>query len=198
VIHPDGTVSKTSYGFQIMRNENDRHTLMFELLNPANAALLKEKIADRQRFVHDQDVGIHMNRHSESEPDEHATGIGFYRAIDEISYFRKLFNRRYALSGLCIGKTENGRVQENVFAPGELRIKPSASSLVRTRGNRLNIPDVGRITPAIILNSVPEPFSPMIPKAAPPAIQVRHSLPRRVHGIAVCRREVLLVVGGRR
>ena len=109
-----------------MRNENDRHTLMLELLNPANAALLKEKITDRQRLVDDQDVGIHVDGYGEGKPDEHAAGIGLYRTIDEIAYFRELFNRRDPLPRLYIGKTENGRVKEDVLAPGELRIEPGA------------------------------------------------------------------------
>ena len=67
-----------------------------------------------------------MDGHGERKAHEHAAGIGLDRPIDEISYFRKFFDRRDTIPRLRIGKTEDGGIKENVLTPGELRIEAGA------------------------------------------------------------------------
>ena len=142
MFHPNRPVRQTAHGAQIVRDKNDGHALMLELLNSTDASLLEENIADRKRFVDDQDVGIHVNRHREREPDKHSTGIRFQRPIHEFADLGKFLDRGNSLAGLSIREPKDRRIQENVLAAGELRIESSAQ-LEQRRNTPLNGDNAG-------------------------------------------------------
>src|SRR5262245_44395942 len=92
VFHPDGSIRQAPHRFQIMRNEQDRNTLLFEMLNSAYTPLLEKNVADRERLVHDENVGIHVDRHRKGQPHEHPTRVRLDRPVDEIADLGKLFD----------------------------------------------------------------------------------------------------------
>src|SRR2546428_799336 len=113
VIHPNDSIGEASNCFEIVRNEKNRHSLMFELLDAPNTTLLKENVTDRKRLVHDENVGVHVDRHCKSQADEHSARVCFYRAVDEIADFRKLFDGRNPLTSLRVRKPEYRGVKIN-------------------------------------------------------------------------------------
>src|SRR6266478_4372778 len=133
MIHPDRPVGQASDRFHVVRDENDRHTLPLELLNPPDATLLEEDVADRESLIHDQDVRVHMNGDGKCQADKHAAGVRFHRPVHEVTDLRKLFDRGYSFTGLCVGEAENRSVEENVFATGEQGIESGAQ--LQERGN---------------------------------------------------------------
>jgi hypothetical protein len=85
VFHPDDTIGKAADGREIMRNENDRSALAFERLYSANATLLKENVADRKRFIHHEDIRIHVNRDGKGKADEHSGRVRLHGAVNEVA-----------------------------------------------------------------------------------------------------------------
>src|SRR5262245_33528475 len=96
---------------------------MLQLQDAPNTSLLKKNVTDREGFVDDQDIRIHVYRDGECETNKHTAGVGLYWAIDEITYFGKLFNQRDPLASLGIREPEDGGVEVNILATRELRIK---------------------------------------------------------------------------
>src|ERR1051326_3567777 len=96
---------------------------MLELLNAADATLLKENVAYRKSFVHDQNIGIHMNGDGKREADKHAAGIRLYRTIDKLSDLREFFDRGDPFACLGVGESENRRIKEDILAAREFRIE---------------------------------------------------------------------------
>src|SRR5215471_15337338 len=103
VFHPDRLVSQAAYQREIVRNKNDRDPLAFELLNTTHTTLLEEQVAYRERFVNDQDIGIHMDRHGEREADKHAARVCPHRTVDKITDLRKFFDTGNSCPRLRIG-----------------------------------------------------------------------------------------------
>src|SRR5687767_1148053 len=93
VIHPDDPVGEAPDGIEIMRDEQDRHALMLELLDTTDAALLKEDVANGKRLVDDQDVGIHVDRYRKRQAHEHSARICFNRPIHEFADLGELLDR---------------------------------------------------------------------------------------------------------
>ena len=54
-----------------------------------HAPLAEINIADSQRLIHEQDLGINMDRDCEGKANRHAAGIGLNRLIDKATNFRK-------------------------------------------------------------------------------------------------------------
>ena len=79
-------------GVKIMRNKNNRHALMFEVQNTANASLLEEQVAHRKGLVDDENVGIHVDRHRERETYKHAARVCFDRTVNEFADFGELLD----------------------------------------------------------------------------------------------------------
>src|SRR5262245_21745337 len=126
VIHPYGAIRETADSFQVVRHEQDRDPLLFELLYASNTTLLEENVADGKSLVHDENVGIHVDGHSESQPDEHATRVRFDRSVDEITNLGKLLDRRNAIARLRISEAQNRCIEVNIFATRELWVESRA------------------------------------------------------------------------
>ena len=68
---------------EVMRDEDDRAARALEV-EDAPVALLRERlVAHREDLVEQQDVGIHVHRDRESEPQEHAGGVRAHGLIGE-------------------------------------------------------------------------------------------------------------------
>src|SRR5262245_10789534 len=123
VVHPDRSIRQAPHRLEVMRHEENRHALLLHLLDASHAALLKENVADRKRLVDDEDIGIKMDRDGKRQANEHAARIRFYRPVDEVADFRKLFNRRDSSPGLGVGEAEYRGIKIDVLAPRKLRIE---------------------------------------------------------------------------
>ena len=60
-----------------------------QLVNFAHAPLAEIDVAHGQRFVHQQNLGIHVNRHRERQAHSHAARVCLYRLIDKIADLRE-------------------------------------------------------------------------------------------------------------
>ncbi len=123
VVHPDRPVGQSPDGIQVVRHKDDRDATALHLKDFPHAALLEVVVADRQRFIDDEDVGIHMNCHCECQTDKHAAGVSLHGTVDEFADLGERFDRRNAHPSLRISETEDGSVEENVLSSCELGIE---------------------------------------------------------------------------
>src|SRR5437016_3530109 len=106
-----------------MRNEKDGHAALLHLSDPSRATMLKNGIADRQSFVDDQYPWAGADRDRESQADVHAARIRLDRLINELANFGEAFDLRNQSFRFAARKPDQGRIHENVFQAGKLRIE---------------------------------------------------------------------------
>src|SRR5215510_12758425 len=110
----------------IVRNEKDGNTAFLHLLQPADAAMLKDCIADRQGLINDQNIGRGRNRNRESQTHIHAAGVGLYRLMDELSNFSKTFDLGKQRFSFFPRKPEERGIHEDIFDSRKFRVEPCA------------------------------------------------------------------------
>ena len=126
VIEPHSAIAEIPHLIELMRDEDQRHAAILHLLNLGDAFLRKLFVADRQDLIDQQNLGIDVHGHGESEPDVHARRVGLHRLIDEFADARELDDRVEALLDLALGKAEHDAVDDDVLAAGDLGMKPCA------------------------------------------------------------------------
>lgn len=89
----------------------------------SHAALAEVDVADRERFVDQENLGVDVDGDGEGEADGHAAGVGFDGLIDEVANFGEGFD--FGVAGVDLGgaKAEDGGVEINVFATGEFGVE---------------------------------------------------------------------------
>ena len=145
------------------------------------AALLERDVADGQDLVRQQDVGLHVDRDRERQPQVHAARILAQRVVDEVVQLGELDD---------LGMRSSASRREMPCIAAFIRmlscaeksgLKPApSSSSDTTRPKPMTRPSVGRVTRAMIFSSVdlPAPFAPMTPRIVPGAHRERH-VPQR-------------------
>jgi len=99
-----------------------RHVFHF-----AEALLLKLGVADRQHFVHNEDLLFQMRRYGKRQTHIYAAAIAFHRHVEEFldlgegHYFIELF------PNLRASHSQNGAVQEDGFMASQFRMEASAN-----------------------------------------------------------------------
>src|SRR5438552_7488082 len=122
-----------------MRNEKDGHAALLHLSDPSRATMLKNSITDRQSFVDDQYPWVGADRDRESQADVHAARIRLDRLINELANFGEAFDFRNQTFRFAARKPDQGRIHENVFQTGELRIESGAE--LQQGGDAALVPD---------------------------------------------------------
>ena len=75
-----------------VRDEQNGHACVAHLVHLAHAALAEIDVADRERFVDQQDLGLDVNRDGKSQAHAHAARVSLHRLIDELANFGELFD----------------------------------------------------------------------------------------------------------
>ena len=110
------------------------------LVNLAHAALAKIDVADRQRFIDQQDLGVHVDRDGERQPHRHAAGVGFHGLIDELADLGEFLDLRKLRVDLLAGEPQNRGVEVDVSRPVNSGLKPApSSSSAATRPRTSNV-----------------------------------------------------------
>src|SRR3546814_1419041 len=68
-----------------MADEQQRGAVGQNLLDAGHRLGLELRIADRQRLVNDQHVGLDVHLHRERQPQHHARAVSAYRLVDVIA-----------------------------------------------------------------------------------------------------------------
>ena len=75
-----------------MRDKQDGDSARAQLVHFAHAALSKIEIAHGQCFIHQQDLGIQIDGHGESQPHHHAARVSLHGPVDEVANFGELLD----------------------------------------------------------------------------------------------------------
>ena len=92
----------------------------------AHASLAEIDVADRERFIHHQNLGVKVDRDGEGQANDHAAGISLDGLVDEVADLRERFDFGKAAIHFLGGETQNRAIQIDVVAAGEFRIESGA------------------------------------------------------------------------
>ena len=133
-----------------MRHKEHGGLLLAKLLEFANTPVGENRVADGQRLIHNQNIGIHMDGGGKSQTHIHAAGVLFYRPADELADLREGFDGGEVSFHLGARNAHDFAVDENVFPAGEFRVETGAQFEERghpsafhnpARGGRQNAAD---------------------------------------------------------
>ena len=109
-----------------VRHEDDSDAASTQLVDPAHTAVAEIGVAHRERLIHEEHLGIHVDGNGESQPHCHAARIRLHRLVDEISDLGELFDCLVAAVDFAFGEAEDGGVQINIVATGEFGVEARA------------------------------------------------------------------------
>ena len=109
-----------------MRDEDDRPPRLAQVLHAPETPPLELGVPDGEHLVDEEDLGLEMRRHGECEPDGHAARVALDRRVDELLDARELDDLGELLLDLPALHPEDGAVQEDVLAPGQLGVEAGA------------------------------------------------------------------------
>ena len=102
-------------------------------VHPPDTLGLELRIAHCEHLVHDEDVGLDVCRDREGETQVHARGVALDGCIDESLDTRKGDDLVEAARHVAAAHSQDGAVEEQILAPGELAVESGAH--LEQRGN---------------------------------------------------------------
>ena len=75
-----------------MRNKQNRFAQLLQFLYAPQATMLEDRVANRQRFINQQDLRLDGGGDSERQPHVHAAGVCFDRLIKKRPDFGEAFD----------------------------------------------------------------------------------------------------------
>ena len=109
-----------------VRDEEDRLALLLEEADPVDALVLERGVPDGQDLVDDEDVGVDVHGDREPQPDVHARRVVLDGVVDELAQLAELDDLVEQPVGLGLGHAEQGRVEIDVLASGQLAVEARA------------------------------------------------------------------------
>ena len=103
-----------------------------DFLHLAEAALLELRVAHRQDFVDDEQLGLEVRRDREGEPHVHTRRVPLHRRVEEAfdlgEAARCRRTSRRSRPSSCRGSRRSGRCSHGPTAPGGIRCRPRAAT----------------------------------------------------------------------
>jgi hypothetical protein len=107
-------------------HEHDGAALALELLDPLHALALEGLVAHGQDLVDEQDVGVDVDGHGEGQAHVHAARVELDLGVDEPLDAGEVDDGVEVGVGLAAGQAEDGGVEVDVLAPGQVAVEAGA------------------------------------------------------------------------
>ncbi len=119
-------VRKLLHQAEIVRHEEHGRLLLPQFFEFPDAAVGENRVSHRQRFIHDQNLRIDMNRGGKCQTHIHAAGIFLHRALDEFSDFGEALDQGQVALHLRARDAHDLAVDKHILAPRKFRIETRA------------------------------------------------------------------------
>ena len=123
LIEPQRPLAEPADRTQVVRHEDDRPAGALQVLHPADAAALELRVADGERLVDDEDVGLEVGRDGERQPQPHPRGVALQRRVEEALDPGEGGDLVEARADVAAGHAEDRPAEEHVLAPRELVVE---------------------------------------------------------------------------
>ncbi len=123
VVEKNDPVAGALNGHQVVGHDHHRFAAGMEVGHAREALLLERFVADREDFVHEEHVGIHVGRHREAEPCGHSRRVILDGNVDETLQLRELHDPVEFRPHLLSREPVERAGEVDVLFPGQLRIE---------------------------------------------------------------------------
>src|SRR5258708_19681344 len=108
-----------------MRNEENGAPAPADILHSIQALSLETSIANRQHFIHQQNLRLQISSDGECQTNIHPTSVSLDRRIDKLSDFRERYDIIEFPSDLCPNHAEARPTHLYIFPTTTLTLKTS-------------------------------------------------------------------------
>jgi len=115
-VQPDGAVAQLLHGGQIVGDNEDGCALLLELQQPFEGLVLEVLVPHAEHLVDQQDLGLHVDRNRETQPDHHAGGVGLHRGIHEVRQLGELDDLIIDTCHSPLRHAEQAGIQKDILA----------------------------------------------------------------------------------
>ncbi len=126
VQHEGGAIGQAFDQTEIVRYQEHGDVLPAKLLELLHASAGEDRVADGERFVDDQDLGIDVNRGGKCQANVHSAGVFFDRPIDELADFGEGFDAWKRVVQFLARESQDLAIEIHIFAAAEFRIEAGA------------------------------------------------------------------------
>ncbi len=126
VIEPDGAVAELLDGAAGVGDDQEAFAGVLELQNLFAALGLEGGISNGEDFIDDEEGGVDVDGDGEGETHHHAGGVGAEGFVDEVADTGELYDLVVLLAGAFTGEAEEGGVEEDILAAGEVAVEAGA------------------------------------------------------------------------
>src|SRR5258708_38443132 len=128
-----------------MADVQDSASLARDVAYFAQGLFLERRVANRQHFVDEDNLGLEMRRDREPQPHVHSARIMFDRSVDKLVHFGECHDLVELALDFVSPHPENRAAQKNILAPRQLGMKSSAN-LEQTSNSTVQVdPSCGRL-----------------------------------------------------
>jgi hypothetical protein len=126
LVQPDSPVAEGPHRVGAVGNEEDRHPLPPQVVNPFQAFALEGLIPHRQHLVHQQNLRVGVDRDREAQPHIHPRGVMLHRDVYEPLQFGETDDVVQTAADLGPAQAQNGAVEVDVLPTGQVGVKARA------------------------------------------------------------------------
>ena len=123
ILKPQDPVATLGKKFKTMRDNQSRPGFR-KLINKGFAFFLKNLVADRKRFIHDQHISLGENTNSEGQSSNHAHGIGAHRLLEGWTNFSEPCDLLDTGINFSVRQTKYRSPDPRVITPSKKDIEP--------------------------------------------------------------------------
>ena len=105
---------------RLCETNDDRPPFARDLAHLAERLALEGGVADREHLVDEQDLGLEVGGHGEGQAHRHAARVALDRGVEEALDLGERDDLVEPAADLRAPHAEDGAVEEDVLAPGEL------------------------------------------------------------------------------
>ena len=175
------------HGRRVVGDEDDRPASLLELGDPGEALPLERLVADGEHLIEQENVGVEEGGDREAKAHVHPRRVRADRPVDGLLELRESDDLVEALLELPPTQPLQRAVQEDVLAPGEIRVEAGAELEQRPdpAADR-DAPRVGRMIPATMRQQRRLPLSRSGRSGPPPRPAPRRGdVSQRLHVVAL-------------
>ena len=109
-----------------MTHEQNGPACRYDFAHFLQTPLLKLDIPHGQHFVNEQDIRLQVRSNRKGQSELHSSGIVLHRCVEEFLDTRERHNFFKLAPDLLALHSQNGTVEIDVLASGQLRMEPGA------------------------------------------------------------------------
>src|SRR6266511_2552441 len=124
LVQDDGSIADPNHLVGGVCDEHDGASLLLELFHLVQTLTLERDVTDGEDLIHEENGGIHVHGHGESQTDVHPRRIELHLVVYEVLELGEGHDVVEHAVGLLAGQPQERSIQVHVLPTGQLNMEP--------------------------------------------------------------------------